>query len=205
MNISDGTPLDELTLNLPPVEFRDGQAWSGDIRYCNGCYDPNLSHQWPCPRTGSTPEERIMTAVIEDPEAGRITEPGAIVLNEADPIERQLARMVRMLRKKQAMYATRDDVFHNFNQIAAATGQHPLVVCETLLQKHGSVVTDVTRVVARDHAILEREPHHDDAYGDRAVYATIAAALYQLHAPEYDNVMREEQTLPRTFGDPAID
>lgn len=99
--------------------------------------------------------------------------PEPILLDEDDPFESILIDLVKTNRVKGMQYGDAGgDPFHNFYEIALATGLSPRQVCEVLLQKHQGQIKKYFG--SRTHT-----PGVDDAMIDRAVYAIISIELYR--------------------------
>lgn len=100
-------------------------------------------------------------------------------LNPDNELEAALIDIVRMHREKSGAYATEEDTFQNFLDIANQTGTHPMEAADTLLAKHQAYITKC----ARNWTYPDNKYTHD-AYLDRAVYGIIAYCLYLRYIAE---------------------
>lgn len=101
------------------------------------------------------------------------------MLNENDPFERQLIKMVQTNRKKRADYSGTKDPWQNFYDSAYQVGRTAGESCEVLIATKQSRL----RNLLQNHFKYDNEfiPNNEpivDTLLDRAVYSVIAMALW---------------------------
>lgn len=101
-----------------------------------------------------------------------------LVLNPDDEFEAILVDVVKMHRKKAAMYGTDTDELQNFHDGAYNTGTTSLRQCEALMAKHNAAAKQwyAKEPLAAKDPIPNKTS--DDLMIDRCVYSVLAHMLY---------------------------
>lgn len=108
-----------------------------------------------------------------------MTTTNPLVLNPDDEFESVLIDILKMHRKKAAVYGTEEDAMQNFYDGAYMTGTTPLRQCEALANKHNAALKQWFAKEPRSAFDPASTKTSDDAMIDRPVYTVLATVLYR--------------------------